>query len=155
MKPNKRRLPLSLGCDVKLSDQQIEILLAEDNPADASFLKQSFLHSHLPYRVHIVQDGEAALAFLRQNGFYAGTPRPHLIILDIGLPKRGGWDVLTAIRADPSLTTMPVVMLTGILTSEDTKQSKALRPIECLVKPTNLTGYQNLIATLAKLIRSE
>jgi CheY-like chemotaxis protein len=69
--------------------------------------------------LHIVPDGEAALAFLRQEGFYAGMPRPQLLLLDIGIPKIDGWEVLETIRATPALAHMPVLMLTGVLMATD------------------------------------
>ena len=84
------------------SDQPRDILLAEDNPADVSLLRTAFReYGQLPCRIHSVYDGEAALAFLQQQGVYAGMPRPHLTILDIGLPKLGGWKVLKTLRATP------------------------------------------------------
>jgi CheY-like chemotaxis protein len=79
------------------SEQPRDILLAEDNPADVSLLRTAFQeYGQLACRIHGVRDGEAALAFLQQ-GLYAAMPRPHLTILNIGLPKLGGWKVLQAI----------------------------------------------------------
>ena len=72
-----------------------DILLVEDSPSDAEMLRVAFReYGHLPCRIHSVRDGEAALAFLQRHGLYAGMPRPDLLILDIGLPKLGGWKVL-------------------------------------------------------------
>jgi CheY-like chemotaxis protein len=128
-------------------------LLAEDNPADVGLLHIAFRkYGQRPWRIHSVRDGEAALAFLEQQGLYAGMPRPALVLLDIGLPKLGGWKVLTAIRATPSLTTLPVVMLTGAMMEVDEAQREALRPLGYFVKPLFLGEYQPLVAELERLL---
>jgi chemotaxis family two-component system response regulator Rcp1 len=140
---------------VKSSDQPIDILFAEDNPADTVLFREYLKSSDLPYRLYAVHDGEAALAFLQQEGFYADMPRPHLILLNIGLPKRDGWDVLTVIRATPALTRIPVVMLRGVISPEDDKHRAALQPLACFEKPMNSRGYRSLVETLEKLVRQK
>ena len=138
---------------MKAVDRQKEILLAEDNPADVSFLHQAFRrYGHLPCRIHSVRDGEAALAFLRQRGVYAGMPRPDLVILDIGLPKLGGWKVLQTLRVIPALAPIPVVMLTGAMMEADEAHRAALRPLAYLVKPLQFREYQPLVEELEKLL---
>jgi two-component system response regulator len=144
------------GTIVESAAQCIHILYVEDNAADTALVHEAFLeYGHISSQLHSVHDGEAALAFLQQQGFYAGMPRPHLIILDIGLPRMSGWDVLIAIRARPSLAMIPVVMLTGIMNVVDTEHREALQPSACLIKPMNLTEYRSLVATLVKLVGSE
>jgi len=134
-------------------DPQKEILLAEDNPADVSFLHQAFRrYGHLPCRIHSVRDGEAAVAFLRQQGIYAGMPRPALVILDIGLPKLGGWKVLQTLRATPGLATIPVVMLTGARMEADAAHRAALQPLAYFVKPLQFSEYQPLVEELEELL---
>jgi two-component system response regulator len=138
---------------VNPGDQQRDILLAEDNPADVSLLRTAFReYGRLPCRIHSVRDGEAALAFLRQQGLYAGMPRPDLAILDIGLPKLGGWKVLEAIRATPALAALPVVMLTGARMAVDETHRAALRPREYFVKPVLFREYQPLVEALERLL---
>jgi CheY-like chemotaxis protein len=141
---------------VKLSEQRRDILLAEDNPGDAELVRLAFRqYGHQPCRLHVVHDGEAALAFLRQEGFYADTPRPQLLLLDIGLPKIGGWHVLETLRATPALTALPVVMLTGSMTERDEAQRAALRPLACFEKPMQLGGYSRLVEELEKLLNAD
>ena len=131
------------------SEQPRDILLAEDNPADVSLLRTAFReYGQLPCRIYSVRDGEAALAFLQQQGLYAGMPRPHLTILDIGLPKLGGWKVLKTIRAIPALATLPVVMLTGARMEVDDAHRAALQPLGYFVKPLFLREYQQLVREL-------
>jgi len=138
---------------VDASAQWRDILLAEDSLSDADLMQMSLRdYGHLPCRLHIVPDGEAALAFLRQEGFYAGMPRPHLLLLDIGIPKIDGWEVLETIRATPTLAHMPVIMLTGVLMARDEERRAALQPLACLEKPMKLEEYPRLVAEIEKLL---
>ena len=137
------------------ADQQRDILLAEDNPADVSLLRTAFReYGQRPCHLHSVRDGEEALAFLQREGVYAGMPRPNLLILDIGLPKLGGWKVLQTIRATPALARMPVVMLTGATMAVDEGHRAALRPQAYFVKPVLLSEYQQLVKKLEKLLHA-
>jgi len=101
-----------------------------------------------------VGDGEAALAFLEQQGLYAGMPRPALLILDIGLPKLGGWQVLKTLRATPGLAPLPVVMLTGAMMEGDAAHREVLRPLGYFVKPLFLGEYQPLVEEIEQLLHT-
>jgi len=139
--PKRKKLYRLRGVPMSMADQWRDILYAEDNPGDAKLLWISFReHGHLPCRLHIVPDGEAVLAFLRQEGFYAGMPRPHLLLLDIGIPKIDGWEVLETIRATPALAHMRVIMLTGVLMARDEERRAALQPLACLEKRKRSSG---------------
>jgi DNA-binding response OmpR family regulator len=82
-----------------------------------------------------VRDGEAVLAFLQQQGLSARVPRPHLTILDIGLPKLGGWKVRQTLCTTPALAMLPVVMLTGAKIAVKETHRAALQPLGCCVYP--------------------
>jgi len=127
----------------------VDILLVDDDREDAVFLQQSFLeYLQVRHRLSIVPDGDTALAFLQRQAPHAEAPRPDLIILDIHIPKTNGWEVLTVIRATPSLTKIPVAMLTGILSPFDEAQRDTLRPALCLLKPTTLEESQSLVKAI-------
>jgi len=131
------------------TEPQKHILLAEDNPGDVQLLQYAVLtYGRLSWCIYRVADGEAALAFLRQEGVYAGMPRLDLVLLDIGLPKLNGWEVLRLLRTLPTLATLPVVMLTGVLTPQDEAQCVDLRPQACLVKPMQIEDYQPLVEAI-------
>jgi CheY-like chemotaxis protein len=135
------------------SRQQKDILLVEDNPADVTLLQHAVLeYGKLSWRIYRVTDGEAALAFLRQDGVYTGMPRPHLVILDIGLPKLDGWEVLKSLRTTPTLATIPIVMWTGVMTRQDEEQREALHPRACFAKPMALEEYPHLVQALEQLV---
>jgi len=114
-------------------------------------LEEAFLqYVTVPYRFHIVPDGEEALAFLEQQGVYEGAPRPHVVILDIGLPKRNGWEVLAVMRATPALSSIPVIILAGFLSKEDEARRAQLRPALYFQKPATIKGYKHVAKHVAK-----
>jgi CheY-like chemotaxis protein len=133
------------------AEQAREILFAEDSPADANLMRLALRdYGRRPYRLHVLTDGEKALTYLRREGVYAGMPRPDLLLLDIGLPKLGGWQVLKAIRTTPALARMPVVMLTGAKMDKDELHRAMFRPLAYLVKPMLLREYRELVGELER-----
>jgi two-component system, chemotaxis family, response regulator Rcp1 len=89
----------------------MEILLIEDDLADAKAAMEVLDQGHVRSRLSLVRDGLEAMAFLRRKGIFAKAPRPDLIMLDLQIPKLSGYDVLAEIHADPALKKIPVVVL--------------------------------------------
>lgn len=89
-----------------------EILLVEDNPADSRLVEEAFAEQPRPLHLSVTPDGVEALAFLRREGRYAIAPHPDLILLDLNLPRKDGREVLAAVKADPALRRIPVLVLT-------------------------------------------
>ncbi len=87
------------------------VLLVEDNPADVRLTEEALREGTVPLHLSVTPDGEEALAFLRHEGRYAAAPRPDLVLLDLNLPRLDGHAVLAALKADPSLRRIPVVVL--------------------------------------------
>jgi CheY-like chemotaxis protein len=96
----------------------IEILLVEDSPDDATLTMEALKEGKVRNHVHLAEDGVEALAFLRREGARANSPRPDLVLLDLNLPKKNGWEVLAEIKDDANLRRIPVVIMT---TSDDQK----------------------------------
>jgi chemotaxis family two-component system response regulator Rcp1 len=94
----------------------IEILLVEDNPGDVRLAQEILREARVRNHISTVKDGVEALAFLRREHIYTGAPRPDLILLDLNLPKKDGRELLADIKADRSLRSIPVIVLT---TSQD------------------------------------
>ena len=90
----------------------VEILLVEDNPGDVRLTREALKDSKLVNKLHVVGDGDEALAFLRKQNKHVNAPRPDLIVLDLNLPKKSGREVLTEIKEDLDLKRIPVVVLT-------------------------------------------
>ncbi|MEM9484798.1 MAG: response regulator [Cyanobacteria bacterium P01_F01_bin.116] len=126
----------------------VDLLLVEDNAADA-FLVRAFLsNSQLPNKLHQVQDGEAAMAFLRQEEDYVGAPRPNLILLDLNLPKKDGREVLEELKADPDLQGIPVIIMTGSSAAQDILRSYELQASCYVTKPSDLDEFNRTMASL-------
>lgn len=93
--------------------EPITILLVEDNPADARLTEEGLKMARVLNRLYVVEDGEEAVAFMRQEGAYAEVPRPDIVLLDLNLPKLDGREVLAIVKSDPELEHIPVVVLTS------------------------------------------
>ena len=133
--------------------RQAEIFLVEDNPVDVQLLHRCLRHATFPYHLSVVNDAEAALAFLQRHAPYTEAPTPDLILLDIYLLGKSGWDILQWLKATPALAPLPVVMLTGVLSSLDAQLRDHLQPTLCLEKPLTVEGARDLTAILEELIR--
>ena len=94
----------------------IEILLVEDNPGDVRLTMEALKEAKVVNHLTVLKDGEEALTYLRRQGSYANATRPHLILLDLNLPRKDGREVLAQIKAEEPLKRIPVVVLT---TSDD------------------------------------
>jgi len=90
----------------------MDVLLVEDNAGDVRLAEEAFRASKKPINLHVVGDGVEAMAFLHNEGAYVGAPRPHIILLDLNLPKMDGREVLTKIKKDSNLSVIPVLILT-------------------------------------------
>jgi len=99
-----------------------------------------------------VEDGERALALLRGEGAYTLAVRPDLILLDLNLPKINGHELLATLKADPTLRSIPVIILTTSQAEEDKALSYLLGADRFLVKPKTWDGYQRVIKTIVTLL---
>ncbi len=101
----------------------VQILIADDQETDAFFVEQAFGQSKIENTVHWVKDGQEVIDFLRQDGGFSNTPRPHLIILDIKMPRKDGYETLAEIKGDESLRSIPVVMMSGSQAPDDVEKA--------------------------------
>ena len=118
-----------------------EILLVEDNPADADLTREGLMDGRLLHTLHHVTDGVQALQFLRREGKYADVPTPDLVLLDLNLPKMDGRQVLQAIKGDPVLRRIPVVVLTSSKAEADVIKSYDLHANCYMCKPVDLNQF--------------
>src|SRR5436305_7897776 len=102
-----------------MSDARYEILLVEDNPGDVLLTREVFREGKFPHQLSVVQDGDEAIRFLRNEGKYADAPRPDLILLDLNLPKKDGRELLRDIKTDQHLRNIPVLVLTTSKADQD------------------------------------
>ena len=129
-------------------DMFIDILLVEDNPADVNMLREIFQESKIDNTVYVVNDGERAMDFLYQRGEFANSPRPDLVLLDIGLPRKGGLEVLAEIKGDPALKRIPVIMLTTSKAEEDILKSYDLHANSYITKPVHLDQFFEIVKSI-------
>ena len=129
-------------------DEVRTILLAEDNPDHAELLMRSFKGHRIPNKIYHVRDGEEALDYLFRRGDFADperSPRPHLILLDLKMPKVNGIEVLQSIRAAEEFADVPVVMLSSSDAEPDVEQAYGLHVNSYLVKPLDFGRFAELM----------
>lgn len=126
----------------------IEILLVEDNPADARLTVESLKENKITNRIHHVRDGLEALAFLHGEGAYVNSSRPDLILLDLNLPKLDGRKVLAEIKYDPRFRRIPVVVLTSSKAEEDVLKSYDLHANCFVTKPVELDQFFEVMRSI-------
>lgn len=126
----------------------IEILLVEDNPGDVRLTQEALRDAKVQNRLHVVADGIEATSFLRRQGKHAGAPRPDLVLLDLKSPKKSGREVLAEIKQDPSLKSIPVVILTTSAAEEDILRSYELHANCYITKPVGLDQFLKVVKTI-------
>ncbi|OUC12883.1 MAG: response regulator [Alkalinema sp. CACIAM 70d] len=119
----------------------IEILLVEDSPSDATLTIRNLEDNKLTNRVHWVEDGDSAMAYLRQEGEYSNRNRPDIILLDLNLPGMDGREVLEAVKSDPQLHTIPVVILTTSDNEADIQAAYQMNANCYITKPVDIHQF--------------
>ena len=127
------------------NERQIEVLLVEDDPGDVVMTREAFEDHKVRNQLHVVNDGADAMAFLRQEGEYADVPRPDLVLLDLNLPRMDGREVLEAIKSDPELASIPVVVLTTSETEDDVLRSYSLHANAYVTKPVDFERFIEVV----------
>ncbi len=126
-------------------EREIQVLLVEDDPGDVLMTREAFEDYKVHNQLHVVNDGVQAMAFLRQEGEYAGQPRPDLVLLDLNLPRMDGRQVLDAIKSDPELSSIPVVVLTTSEAEDDVLRSYSLHANAYVTKPVDFERFIDVV----------
>ena len=127
---------------------KIHFLLVEDNEGDVVLTLEALKEAKLHNKISVVRDGEEALAFLYKEGKYAGEDTPHLILMDINLPKIDGKEVLTKIKTDNDLKKIPVVMLTTSSSEKDILDAYNNHANCYITKPVDLDKFIEVVHTI-------
>ncbi|RJF84224.1 response regulator [Azospirillum cavernae] len=125
-----------------------DILLVEDDPADAGLAKRALREGRILCRVSHVRDGVEAMDFLRRKDQFAGAPRPDLILLDLNMPRMDGRAVLQELKADSDLKTIPVVILTTSDVDRDVNASYLLGANSFITKPMDMDAFFDAIKSV-------
>jgi chemotaxis family two-component system response regulator Rcp1 len=123
----------------------IEILLVEDNPGDVRLTQEALQEARVVNRLHVVEDGAAALAFFHKKPPFDDAPTPDLVLLDLNLPKVSGREVLETIKKHPDFKQIPVVILTSSQAEEDILRSYDLHANAFVTKPVDFEGFVDVL----------
>jgi CheY-like chemotaxis protein len=127
------------------------VLLVEDNPDDVLLTRRAFSKAHFPVPLQVISDGQGAIDYLGGAGEYADRgrfPLPLVLLLDLKLPRRSGFEVLAWLRGQPGLRRIPVVVLTSSGQSVDVNRAYDLGANSYLVKPVRSDALTDLVKSL-------
>ena len=127
-----------------------EILLVEDGPDELYLLRKGFDTGPLPVVLHDVPSVREALAFLRHDEPYRQAPRPQLIVTSINLAGQSGFELLTAVKQDPALRVIPVIVFSTYTQPAIIQQSYALGANGYIIKPQGLHAFLGAIHALVE-----
>jgi chemotaxis family two-component system response regulator Rcp1 len=133
---------------LKVVGRAVQILHVEDNPGDATILKQVLKKAGFFHQLTSVNTGEAALDFLNRRKSFSSAIRPDVVLLDLGLPGKDGLTVLNELRQNTNLTDISVVVLTASESDLDMGWASRLNVERYIVKPFEPTGYAELVELL-------
>jgi two-component system response regulator len=122
--------------------------MAEDDPEDRMLTMEAFEASHLGNQLRFVEDGVELMDYLYQRGKFADpacSPRPSILLLDLNMPRKNGWEALEEIRADPDLATIRVVILTTSKAEEDIYRGYASSVASYITKPVTFEALLNVV----------
>ena len=131
-----------------LTVRPIEILMVEDNPGDVRLTREALKDAKVSNKLHVVEDGVAALDFLYRRDGYDTAPRPDLILLDLNLPRKNGREVLEEIKQDEHLKTIPVVILTTSQAEEDVVRAYRLHANCYIAKPVDFAQFNKIVRSI-------
>lgn len=134
-----------------MKGEVLNILLIEDNPDHAELVMRSFQEHRVANSIHHVTHGEEALQYLFRQGNYADpatSPRPHIILLDLRLPRIDGLEILKTIRAAPEIRNIPIVVLTTSQAEQDVARAYSGHVNSYLVKPVDFESFTRMMEDL-------
>lgn len=131
-------------------DRPARILLVDDNRGDAMLAERAFRELQPPPEVTIASTGEMAMSILKREGQYAEAALPDVVLLDLGLPRMSGLDVLSAIKTDETLMHIPVIVMSAYGAGQNVLKAYQTHANAYLVKPSDLNQYRDTIATVER-----
>ena len=134
-----------MDCRSSAPGQEVEILLVEDNPGDARLVQELFSDAHIVNTLHVATDHQEAFDFVNQRGEFTDAPRPDIVLLDWHLPRATGEEVLREMKSQPTLSNVPVIVLTGSDAGEDLIQTDEFEANAYLTKPVDPDDFISLV----------
>ena len=133
---------------VEARGRPAELLLIEDNFGDVHLTREAFRSARVNNNLAVARDGEEAMAMLRRTGGFADQPTPDVILLDLNLPRMDGREVLQAIKGDPDLRRIPVIILSSSKAEVDILKTYDLGANGYIVKPVTFERLQDIVASI-------
>jgi two-component system response regulator len=128
--------------------RHIDILLVEDNPGDAVMTQELLAESKVLNQIHVVADGVEAMRYLHRRPPHEDAPRPDMILLDLNLPRMNGQEVLQAIKTDPALKPIPVIVLTTSRAESDIEAAYFRHAAAFITKPVDLEQFARAVRAI-------
>jgi two-component system response regulator len=122
--------------------------MVEDDPGDVRLTREALKGSKVLHSLNVVEDGVAALDYLRKVAPYQNAVRPDIVLLDLNLPKKDGREVLSAMKEDPALRSIPVVILTTSQAEEDVLRAYNLNANCYVTKPVDFDQFMRIVRTI-------
>jgi CheY-like chemotaxis protein len=128
--------------------RRMRILMVEDNRDDVELVREAFKDLKTDVEVYVAENGVEAMSFLRREGKYANAPHPHIVVLDLNLPKKNGHEVLAEIKSDEELRRIPVVIMTTSDHKGDIKRAYDSHANCYIVKAANFNESVKTVKSL-------
>jgi two-component system, chemotaxis family, response regulator Rcp1 len=134
-----------------MTGDRFDILLVEDNSADVYLFRKALTGAGLNYELKVLEDGGAAMAFIRGEDKFAGSPVPDLVLLDVSLPKNDGLQVLEALRKYQRFADVPVI-ITSSSARPPAPFSESLRVTSYIMKPPDLEDFLQIGTAVKEIL---
>ena len=128
--------------------KRVDVLLAEDDAGDVELTRESLLAAKVMVDLHVVDDGEKALRFLRKEPPYQDAVRPDIVLLDLNMPRKSGIEALREIKADSALRSIPVVVLTTSEAEADIVKCYDLGANCYITKPIGFEAFTKVVGMI-------
>lgn len=123
----------------------VRILVVDDDPGDVLMIEEALENSDVEKHIDVVGDGQEAMEFLRREGRHPTAPRPDMILLDLNMPRMDGRQVLSQVKSDEDLRTIPIVVLTTSNADTDILGSYTLQANAYVTKPIDLDDFNDVV----------
>ena len=129
-------------------DSIVNILLVEDNPADARLIEEVFKDTNVNNKIYVVKDGVEAMDFLNKENEFSDAPKPEMILLDLNLPRKDGREVLKEVKRNDELKSIPIVILTTSSAKEDVIKTYSNHANCYITKPVDFDQFLRVITAI-------
>jgi DNA-binding response OmpR family regulator len=135
--------------------ERFQILVVEDAEADVFLVREALQQAGLEFELLVLSDGEKAVNFIDNVDLGGSTNGPHLVLLDLNLPKKSGGQVLERVRRSRVCGQVPVVILTSSESPKDKMQAAKLRATEYFRKPSKLDEFMKLGPLVQRILNPQ